>query len=141
MYTNSTARINWNGAFSQSFGIRNGVKQGGILSPVLFCIYNDGLLVRLKQSKIGCLIGNTFVGALAYADDVTLLAPTPSAMRYMFRICEEYSREFCVSFNAAKSASMYCGKKLASCPDGLTFYIDGKAVSYTHLTLPTTPYV
>ena len=74
MYTNSTARINWNGAFSQSFGIRNGVrpKQGGrpILSPVLFCIYIDGLLVRLKQSKIGCLIGNTFVGALAYADDI-----------------------------------------------------------------------
>ena len=36
---------------------------------------------------------------------------TPSAMRYMLRICEEYGREFCVSFNAAKSASMYCGKK------------------------------
>jgi len=36
MYTNITARINWNGAFSQSFDIRNGVKQGGILSPVLF---------------------------------------------------------------------------------------------------------
>ena len=67
MYTNSTARINWNGAFSQSFSIRNGVKQGGILSPVLFCIYINGLLVRLKQSKIGCWIGNTFVGALAFS--------------------------------------------------------------------------
>jgi len=107
----STARSNWNGTFSQSFGIRNGVKQGGILRPVLFCIYIDGLLVRLKQSKIGCWTGNTFVGALAYADDITLFAPTPSAMRYMLRICEEYSCEFCVSFNAASSASMYCGKK------------------------------
>ena len=68
--------------------------------------------VRLKQSKIGCLIGNTFVGALAYADDITLLAPTPAAMRYMLRICEECGREFCVSFNAAKSASIYCGKNL-----------------------------
>ena len=65
MYTNSTACINWNGAFSQSLGIRNGVKQGGILSPVLFCIYIDGLLVRLKQSKIGCWIGNTFVGGIS----------------------------------------------------------------------------
>jgi len=74
----------------------------------------DGLLVRLKQSKIGCWIGNTFVGALAYADDITLLAPTQSGMRYMLRICEEYGREFCVSFNAAKSASMYCGKKTCS---------------------------
>jgi len=71
MYTNSTARINWNSAFSQSFGIRSGVKQGGISSPVLFCIYIDRLLVRLKQSKIRCWIGNTFVGALAYADDIT----------------------------------------------------------------------
>jgi len=56
-----------------------------ILSSVLFCIYINGLLVRLKQSKIGCWIGNTFVGAIAYADDITLLAPTPSAMRYMLR--------------------------------------------------------
>jgi len=110
MYTNCTAHINWNGAFSQSIGIRNGVKQGNILSPV-FCIYIDGLLVRLKQSTIGCWIGNTFVGALAYADDITLLSPTSSTMRYMLRICEKYGREFCVSFNAAKSASMYCGKK------------------------------
>ena len=55
----------------------------------------------------------------------------------MLRICEEYGREFCVSFNAAKSASMYCGKKLACCPDGLTFYIDGKEITvvkkYQHL--------
>ena len=36
---------------------------------------------------------NTFVGALAYADDITPLALTPSAMRYMLRICEEYGRE------------------------------------------------
>jgi len=58
-------------------------------------------------------------------------------MRYMLRICEEYGREFSVSFNAAKSASMYCGKKLASCPGGLTFYIDGKEIAvvkkYLHL--------
>jgi len=68
----------------------------------------------------------TLVGALAYADDITVLAPTPSVMCYMLRICEEYGREF---FNAAKSASMYCDKKLACCPDGLTFYIDGKEIA------------
>ena len=49
------------------------------------------------------------VVVVAYADDITLLAPTPSAIRYMLRICEEYGCEFC--FTAAKSASMYCGKK------------------------------
>ena len=54
----------------------NGEKQGGVFSPVLFCIYLDGLLCRLAESKIGCFIGNVFVGALAYADDIALLAPT-----------------------------------------------------------------
>jgi len=51
----------------------NGVKQGGVLSPVLFCIYLDNLLVRLSRSGVGCFIGETFVGALAYADDIVLV--------------------------------------------------------------------
>jgi len=81
LYTNSVAKINWNGVCSDSFRVVNGVKQGGILSPVLFCIYLDGLLVALNDSKVGCHIGRIYVGALAYADDVTLLAPTLRAMR------------------------------------------------------------
>jgi hypothetical protein len=30
--------------------IRNGVKQGGVLSPILFCVYLDELLIGLKES-------------------------------------------------------------------------------------------
>jgi len=33
----------------------NGVKQGGVLSPVLFCLYTDGLLVALSKAGVGCL--------------------------------------------------------------------------------------
>ena len=29
-------------------------KQGGVISPVLFCIYIDGLLQLLSKSKVGC---------------------------------------------------------------------------------------
>ena len=39
MYTNSVATVRWNGVFSNTFSVLNGVKQGGIVSPVLFCIY------------------------------------------------------------------------------------------------------
>ena len=68
---------------------KNAARQGGIVSPVLFCVYLDGLLQRLRNSGVGCYIGNVFVGALAYADrtdDVALLAPTASAMRQLLRI-------------------------------------------------------
>ena len=48
-----------------------------MLSPVLFCLYLDGLLSLLAKSGVGCLVGVCYVGALAYAEDIVLLAPTP----------------------------------------------------------------
>ena len=44
------------------------------MSPILFCIYLDGLLNLPAAAQIGCLIGRVFVGCLAYADDIVLLA-------------------------------------------------------------------
>jgi len=89
---------------SKVFIIENGVKRGGIVSPVLFCIYIDGLLRLLRESSVGCFIGNVFVGALAYADHIALLAPTPRAMRHLLLICEKYGNKFSIKLNAAKSA-------------------------------------
>jgi len=108
MYINHSTRVACNAVFSNRFLVRNGVKQGGILSPVLFCIYFDGLLCRLEKANVGCFIGNVFVGALAYADDVVLLAPTPRAMRIMLGICDSYANEFHVIYNAKKSKCIVC---------------------------------
>ena len=90
--------MSWNGIFIRSSTVENGVRQGGAVSAVLFCLYTDGLLQRLRDSEVGCFIGT--VGALAYAIDVALLAPTPSAMCRLLQICENYGAEFSVAFNA-----------------------------------------
>ena len=84
--------------------VHNGVKQGGVLSPILFCVYFDDLLRRLAASRIGCFIGECFVGALAYADDLVLLSPTPRAMRVLLSrpISNDFASDFNVIFNAAK---------------------------------------
>ena len=52
----------------------NGVKQGGVLSPILFDMYIDELLSRLKQSGYGCMVSQLLVscGALRYADDASI---------------------------------------------------------------------
>ena len=70
-YVQHISRVSWRNHFSQYFKLSNGVKQGGVLSSILFNIYIDTLL-ELKESGYGCHINNTFVGALCYADDVTL---------------------------------------------------------------------
>jgi len=79
----------------------NGVKHGGIVSPIMFCVYFDKLLLSLAESGVGCYIGRFFVGALAYADHIVLLAPTVNAMRKM--LASDYN----AIFNASKSKCIF----------------------------------
>jgi len=78
MYTNHVTRVSWNGICSCSFAVGSGVKQGGMISAILFSIYIDSLQGALRNSGFGCYIGHMFLGALAYADDIVLLVPTYS---------------------------------------------------------------
>jgi len=80
-------RITWGGVVSDYF---SAVKQGGVLSPVLYCVYIDDLLLALSNSGVGCYIGNNFVGALAYANDIVLIAPTATAMRKRLSLSPMY---------------------------------------------------
>ncbi len=80
MYTKQKLQVRWGNAMSQQFTVCNGVKQGGVLSPILFSVYIDGVLGRLKESGIGCHIGNRYVGGMGYADDINLLFPSLNGM-------------------------------------------------------------
>ena len=137
MYTNSVTRVSWNGVFSSFFRVNNGVRQGGVISRILFCIYTDGLLQRLIKSGVGCYIGDIFVGALAYADDIVLVAPSASAMRLMLKICEDYGREFSVIFSASKSACSFFSKGSRCYSTLPQFQLEDKPLTfvseYTHL--------
>jgi len=79
-------RVAWNGILLDYFLAVNEVKQGGVLRPMIFSVYIDGLSVRLMKARVGCHIGSHYVGVLAYADDIVLLAPSPAAMRQMLQI-------------------------------------------------------
>ena len=87
----------------------NGVKQGGVLSPILFCVYLDELLKRLERTGVGCFIGHHFFGSVGYADDVKLLSPSITGLQTLVNTCEQFSQEYDVTFNTKKTLCICYG--------------------------------
>ena len=97
-YSSQQLNVRWGKAYSNKFGVSNGVRQGGVLSPILFSIYLD-TLISLKNTGVGCFGGGQFAGALAYADDIVLMAPSLSALRLMLVCCESFATSHGLLFN------------------------------------------
>ena len=64
----------------------------------------------LVKSEVGCFIGNWFVGVLAYADDIVLLAPSASAMCAMLHRCHTFAEQFNVIFNKMVKTGQFTTK-------------------------------
>ena len=78
-------------------------------------VIHDELIAKLARSGYGCRISQHFVGALSYADDITLLSPSLQGLKYMVNICEEYGKEFHVTFNDKKTTGMVFGASNGNC--------------------------
>jgi hypothetical protein len=57
-YENSTGKIKIDGKLSGEFKIKDGVKQGGVLSPFFFNFYIDSLLDECLKTNIGTKLGS-----------------------------------------------------------------------------------
>ncbi len=102
-YKHQKANVRWNGEESQFFNLGNGVKQGAILSAILYCVYTNGIFEEQRKSNMGCFIGRNYVGVLGYADDLYLMAPTIDALQGMLTICEKYAYEHNLKFSTDQS--------------------------------------
>ena len=99
MYLSQTAKVRWGSSISAEFEIQNGVKQGAVLSAILFCVYMDGLLKELRRNRDGCWINNEYVGVIVYADDIALLSPSLDGLQNMVDTCSRYAKSHNLTFS------------------------------------------
>ena len=92
-YKDLSCRVKWGECFSDWFSVTAGVRQGGVLSPDLYCIYVDELLMKLKKLNKGCYYLNRFAAAFFYADDMCVLSPSIKGLRMLLQLCESYCIE------------------------------------------------
>ena len=106
MYDNQIASVRYMNSFSEEWKIENGVRQGGVMSGLLFNVYIDYLLNRISDMNVGCKIGVVNVNVIAYADDIVLLAPSANALRLLINAANECASELMLSFNYDKTKVM-----------------------------------
>ena len=109
-YSKTFTMVRWNNSFSHLLLVRSGIRQGGILSPLLFNIYINTIITALEKADMGCHIDNTFVGCIAYADDILLLSASVVHLHKMLEICQSQGEKLDVRFNPNKSCLFTFGK-------------------------------
>ena len=95
MYTNQSCYVKWGNEHSDSFNVSNGVKQGGVISPLLFSCYIDKLFSQLEHSGLGCHVGTLYAGTFGYADDIALVAPSMQCLKHSITFNPNKSKLLC----------------------------------------------
>jgi len=107
-YSKLYAKIRWGNTLSQEISISCGIRQGGVLSPVLFCVYVDNILNSL--SGYGCRMNSASYGSFMYADDIILLAPSVAELNAMVKVCCDELQTINLKLNTEKSCCLRIGK-------------------------------
>ena len=128
-FTHQVFMVRWGSSISSCFTVTNGVRQGGILSPLFFNLYLDELSMVLNECNTGCSINSCVTNHLFYADDSVLLGPSPSSLQSLINLCELYANKFELTFNIKKTKVMCFRPKVLSRIFIPEFVLDSKVLS------------
>ena len=104
MYIDTACRIKCNNGISVPFPSESGVKQGDVLSPLLFNFFIDDLTQELTGSAFDpVVIGNTSTNILLYADDIVLLSQSKEGLQNCLNTLYDYCSVWKLQVNIDKS--------------------------------------
>ena len=118
--------VKWGNCFSSPFCVTNGVRQGSVLSPYLFCVYVDRISDKLNETKIGCNFRNMIINHLFYADDLCIFSPSSRGLQKLLDVCFNVGSDLNIIFNQKKCKIMvFKSRTYRNCPVP-TFNIGGR---------------
>ena len=82
-YQHQSMYVKWGSTMSSKFQVTNGVRQGGVLSPLLFDVYVNELSELLNKSGIGGNLGGTLINHMLYADDICIVSLSSSGLQHL----------------------------------------------------------
>lgn len=102
LYKNTKAKLRLGDRTTDEFSIKRGVRQGDPLSPLLFNIAIEPLLLTLQNELNGIRIGDKQYNLLAYADDTTLILKDRSEVDKAIIILSNFEKASGLKLNMNK---------------------------------------
>ena len=145
LYTNTSAHVRLPcGSETKTFTIRRGALQGSTGGPDLFNSFLSDLLTILQNSGHGFTINGYRVAVLADADDLILLAETPTELQHLLDIASKWATDNFMIF--APDKSFVISYNISKLPDIFQLYnqpittFKPKDVKDPYLEIPATAY-
>src|SRR5206468_679923 len=74
LYWRQHAVVRWDGEISREVEVEKGVRQGCVISPILFNLYSEFMITEAMENMEGIKFNGVNITDLRYADDAVLVA-------------------------------------------------------------------
>ena len=141
IYTTDKACVKLGNSLSEFFQLSLGVRQGCILSPLLFNIFISDLAKKFEEMENGFQVGEVKVNSLFWADDLVLFAKSKEELADLLKILENYCKDNEIAINTKKTKCMIFNKggRLMRRPFYLNNVLLENVRSYKYLGFIITP--
>lgn len=126
LYWNQSARIKVGEATSKQIDIRRGVRQGCVLSPMLFNLYSEHIFgMALADTSDGVKVNGVNINSIRYADDTVVIADSDLGLQRLLNNVHRACEDFGMKINIKKTKVMVI-KKSKNVP--IPIHLDGEVL-------------
>ena len=105
--------------------IGEGVRQGCVLSPILFNLYSEFLINEALNEVDGVKINRISIKSIRYADDTAVVATSNGELQRMMDRIQGKCKDYGMSLNTKKTMVMKVANNAKDIPPPLTIKVNG----------------